>query len=756
MSYAAPQPQDNMGQPVPRVDALLKVTGGARYAADMPVANTAYGYLLTSSIASGRIAAIDLDAARAVPGVIEIFTHENLGGKVEAVPFFTSGGPAATSIRPLDDDHVWHDGQIVAMAVADTFEAAREAAETIKIDYVATAPSAGFDAPGVTVQPAKEAVKTHEDPVVGDAHGALANADVKVVADYETPTQHHNPIELFSTTCAWDGGKLTIFEPSQMVVGLQHGVAKMLGLSPEDVRVQNPFVGGAFGSKGSVTPRTAIVALAARQIGRPVKLVATRRQGFTIATYRAETRQHVELAATRDGHLTGLIHEGWEVSSRPDGYKVGGTETTARFYNVPNVWTKVSIVHADRNTPGFMRSPPELPYMFGLESAMDELAVALAMDPIELRRINDATREPIKGLPYTSRALMPCFDAAAAAFGWSARNPQPASMRDGDWLVGYGCASSCYPTQMAPATARVRLNVDGTVRVETAAHEIGNGAYTVIAQTAGQRLGIDVGRISVVLGDSGLPPAPVAGGSITTASVCNAVANACDKINARLGLGPKEVADAGPTGVQEGRLSAAPPSGARLVGAMKSQGMGAVEDYGEFVPAGSKPDAMQKLYEGTSLIVGGSKGDREMMFAFGAEFVEVRVHARTREIRVPRVVGAFAAGHIVNPRTAHSQLMGGLIWGISSALHEATEIDRKRARYVNDNLADYLIPVNADVQSVEVIMIPERDGEVNPLGIKGLGELGNVGTNAAVANAVYHATGTRIRTLPIRIEDLLA
>ena len=756
MSEAAPQPLDNMGQPIPRLDAVLKVTGGARYAADMTVANPTYAYLRTSAIARGRIARIDQGEARKVAGLIDIFTHENLGGQVKEVPFFLNGGPASTSIRPLDDDRIWHDGQIVAMAVADTFEAAREAAGKIEISYEAAAASAGFDAPGVEVQAAKDVVKMHEDPSVGDAQAALASADVKIAADYETPTQHHNPIELFATTCAWDGGQLTVFEPSQMVVGLQHGLAKMIGISPTDVRVLSPYVGGAFGSKGSVTPRTAIVALAARRIGRPVKLVATRDQGFTIATYRAETRHHVELGAARDGRLTALVHEGWEVTSRPDAYKVGGTDTTARFYNVPNVATKVSVVHADRNTPGFMRSPPEVPYMFALESAMDELAVALSMDPIELRRINDTMHEPIKGLPYTSRALMPCFDAAAKAFDWSARKPTPASMRDGDWLVGYGCASSCYPTQMAPATARVRLYGDGTVRVETAAHEIGNGAYTVIGQTAGVRLGIDPEKIAVVLGDSSLPPAPVAGGSITTASVCNAVAMACDKINERLGLGSKQTADAGTMGVQEGRLAAAPAAGARLLDALKQTGMGAIEEYAEFVPGGSKPGAIGKLYEGTSQIVGGPKGDKEMMFAFGAEFVEVHVHARTREIRVPRVVGAFAAGHIVNPRTAHSQLMGGLIWGVSSALHEATEIDRKRARYVNDNLADYLMPVNADVQSVEVIMVPERDTEVNPLGIKGLGELGNVGTNAAVANAVFHATGIRVRKLPIRIESLLA
>ena len=488
--------------------------------------------------------------------------------------------------------------------------------------------------------------------------------------------------------------------------------------------------------RSSVTPRTALVAIAARRVGRPVKLVTTRDQGFTVATYRAETRHHIRMGATRAGKLTALLHEGWEVTSRADAYKVAGTDATARLYACPNVWTKVNLVRADRNTPGFMRSPPEVPYVYALESAIDELAVKLGMDPVEVRRVNDTMTEPIRGLPYTSRSLMQCFDEAAGAFRWSERNPQPASMSDGDWMVGWGCAMATYPAQMAPAAVRVQISGEGKVRVQTAAHDVGTGAYTVIGQAAAVRLGVPLANVVVELGDSSLPPAPVAGGSNTTASVTNAVAKACDAILVKLGTG---------------RMGLGPEA---LGAALKRMPSGAIEEYAEWVPDGVPQSALKDLYKGKVAITGGTRLKDRIQFSFGAEFVEVRVHARTREIRVPRIVGAFAGGHIVNPRTARSQLMGGMIWGIGSALHEATEMDTSAARYINDNLADYLIAVNADIDQLEVILVPEQDDRVNPAGIKGLGELGNVGTAAAIANAVYHATGQRIRDLPIKLDKL--
>jgi xanthine dehydrogenase YagR molybdenum-binding subunit len=422
----------------------------------------------------------------------------------------------------------------------------------------------------------------------------------------------------------------------------------------------------------------------------------------------------------------------------------------------------VNLVHADRNTPGYMRSPPVVPYIYAIESAMDELAWKLGMDPIELRRINDTMTDPVDGKPFSSRSLMACYDEAARAFGWSRREPRTGGMRDGDWLVGWGCATAVYPTHVGTATARVRLMTNGEARVQTAAHEIGNGAYTVIGQAAAEALGVPLNKVTVELGDTELPPAPVAGGSRTTASCCSAVLKACDAIREKLfraalaaNDGPLAGRAMSELALSDGHVTA--PGGAqeRLQDTFERLGASAIEEYAEFVPPGLKPQSVAALYAGSSAAVGGGEGEKTM-YAMGAELVEVRVNAFTREVRVPRMVGAFAAGHLMNTRTVHSQLMGGMIWGVSSALHEATEIDRRFARYVNTNLADYRVPVNADVGDVEVILVPEEDRYVNPAGVKGLGELANVGTAAAVANAVYHATGTRVRALPIRIEKLLA
>ncbi len=697
--------------------------------------DVAYAFLVTSAVARGHIKSMDLTQARAIPGVVEILTHENMHGEIKDAKFLMDGGPMSSSVMPLGSPDVSYAGQIVAVVLANSFETAREAAYRVKVDYDTGAVSATFDDPGTQPQPVATVSKRHEDPAVGNFEQAFAASPVTVDAHYSTPTQHHNPIELFTTTCVWSGPELTIYEPSQNVYGIRGGVAQQLGIDASRIRVVSPFVGGAFGSKGSLTQRTALIAVAARRLGRPVKLVPTRSQGFTITTYRAETRHRVRLGASRQGKLQALSHDGFEITSRPDAYNVSGTDASTRMYAVPNVASSVTIVRADRGTPGFMRAPAETPYIYALESAMDELAVALDMDPVELRRVNDTMNEPIKGLPYTSRSVMQCFDQAASAFGWSKRNKTPGSMRDGEWLIGWGCAMACYPTSMAPATARVRLMPDGTARVETAAHEIGNGIYTVVAQVAAERLGLPFEKITVVLGDTNWPPAPVAGGSITTASVCSVVAQACDAIRGRLSDGTDN---------------------ADLVSLLNKKGPGAVEEYAEWVPHGAKPGALQALYKGSASPIGGAKLEDRMQFAFGAEFAEVRVHARTKEIRVPRIVGAFAAGRIMNTRTARSQLMGGMIWGVGSALHEETEIDRRAARYVNTNLAEYLVPVNADVVDVEVIMVPEEDKLVNPIGVKGIGEIGIVGTAAALANAVFHATGQRIRDLPLRIDDLVA
>ena len=751
-----PQPFTLIGKPATRIDGAAKVTGRALYPSDETVPHAAFAYLVTSPIARGRVIGFDLSETRAVPGFLDFLSHETVGGEAKP-PKQMAGGQTTTT---LESDRIWHDGQIIGVVVADSFEAAREAAFKLHVRTEAETPSAGFDSPGSEEEPREDEEK--DDFTVGDAAAAFAGAAVTLDAWYETPTQHHNPIELFTTTCAWSGGQLTIWEPSQFVYGLRSNVAQQLGIDPETVRVVSKFVGGAFGSKGGATARTAWIAIAARRLGRPVKLVATRDQGFTIATYRAETRHHLRLGAQPDGRLTALIHEGWEVTSRPSYYNVSGTETTARMYAAPNILTRVNIVHADRNTPGFMRAPPEQPYMFPLECAVDELAVKLELDPIELRRRNEPAHDPVTGLPFSSRNLMACFHAGAAQFNWARRDPRTGVMRDGDWMIGLGCASATYAANIAGATARITLRPDGEAQVRLAGCDIGTGAYTVVAITAADRLGLTLEQVRVEMGDTELPPAPLAAGSSHTASIAHAVSRACDALTAQIAAAAT-ASNAGPfagqkpetLSLREGHLTG--PDGTResLADAVGRISAGAVEAYAENVPDGLPADAIGKLYQGQLPILRGQKRKDVTAYSFGAHFVEVRVHARTREIRVPRMLGAFAAGTIVNPLTARSQFMGGMIWGLGAALLEKTEIDPGAARYTNDNIAEYQIAVNADVGKVEVIMVPETDDTVNPLGIKGIGELGIVGVNAAVANAVYHATGRRVRRLPIRIEDLL-
>jgi xanthine dehydrogenase YagR molybdenum-binding subunit len=743
-----------LGKPASRIDGIAKVTGAARFASDEPVAMPAYAYLVTSSIARGRIESFGLDRARAVPGVLDVLTYENVGALVKPAPG-PDGKPSTTS---LENAQIWHAGQIIAIVVADTFEAAREAAHKVDVTYVQTAPSGTFDAAGVVTEPHKP--EKGPDPRVGDAARAYQTAPIRFEGHYATPTQHHNPIELFTTTCSWDGPKLTIFDPSQFMWGTKASAATRLGIEPDNVRAISRFIGGAFGSKGP-NPRTAWVAIAAKRLDRPVKLIPTRDQGFTIATYRAETRQVIKLGATQDGKLVSLSHEGWEVTSRPSGYNVAGGETTARVYACPNIATAANVVHADRNTPGYMRAPAETPYMFALESAMDELAFQLKMDPIELRRINDTHKDPVSGLPFTSRSLMKCFDEAAARFPRHKRNPQPASMVDGEWLVGYGCASACYPSNIGPAAVRITVTSAGRATVALAGHEIGTGAYTAVALTVAEFLGLPLDHVSVLMGDSDLPPVMIAGGSNNAASVTNVIAKACEDLRFRMASAavqaadsPFKEADPRTLKLENGRLIDAAGHYEEWLPVVKRLGHH-VEAYAENVPQGLPASAFTDMTKGKAAMLSGSGRKDATAFAFGAHFVEIRVHRNTRELRVARVVSAFAAGTIINPKAAHSQLMGGAIWGLSSALLEETELDSAAARYVNNNFADYLIPVNADVPSIEIILVPESDDGVNPLGVKGVGEIGIVGMNAAVANAVFHATGKRLRHTPIRAEALL-
>jgi xanthine dehydrogenase YagR molybdenum-binding subunit len=742
-----------LGKPITRIDGIAKVTGAARYASDEPVPNPAFAYLITSRIARGSIRAFDLAEARAVSGVIDIVTYENVGSGFEKA-MGPDGGPTTTT---LEDNRIWHEGQIIGIVVADTYEAAREAANKSKVTYAEDAPSATFDSPGVTAEPHK--AERGPDPKKGDAEGAYAKAPVKFESQYSTPAQHHNPIELFTVTCEWKDGKLTIYEPSQFMWGTKASAAKQLKLEPDQVRAISRYIGGAFGSKGP-NPRTHWIARVAKRVGRPLKLVPTRDQGFTIATFRAETRHHVKLGATPDGRLVSFSHEGWEVTSRPSPYNVAGVESTARMYACPNIHTAVNIVHADRNTPGYMRAPPETPYMFALESAMDELAYQLNMDPIELRRVNDTQTDPVEGNPFSSRSLMQCFDQAAAQFGWNKRKTVPGAVRDGDWLVGYGCATACYPSNIGPAACRIALTADAKAVVGLAGHEIGTGAYTTVAIVAARALGLKTADVTVHMGDSDLPPIMIAGGSNNAASASLVVAKACEQLRDKIAQAAVKDSRSPFHGLEPASLQLRE---LKLSGAGHEESLHAaiertghrLEVYAENVPEGLPPSAISDMTKGQPKMLSGSARKDVTAYAFGAHFVELRIHNRTREVRVQRTVSAFAAGTIVNAMTAHSQFMGGTIWGLSSALHEETEIDSKSARYVNDNLADYLIPVNADVPDIEIIMVPEVDDRVNVLGIKGIGEIGIVGMNAAVANAVFNATGKRIRSLPIRAEKLL-
>ncbi|KAB1074382.1 xanthine dehydrogenase family protein molybdopterin-binding subunit [Methylobacterium planeticum] len=745
-----------LGQPHIRVEGAAKVTGAALYSSDVHLPGLVHAALVTSTIPRGRITGFALDAAHAVPGALRIFTHRDFAGAIRPVKHLMAGGYANSSHLPLGSDAVAYHGQIVALVVAQTPEAAAEAAGRVGVTYAPTPFSATFEAPGAETVPLAELKDKHADPRSGDADGALASAAVRIAARYETPVQHHNPMELFTTTCAWDGPRLTVHEPTRYIGAVRHGLAAQLGLDPAAIRVFAGLIGGHFGSKFALSQHTALVALAARHLGRPVSLVPTRRQCFTIANYRPETRHDIRLGADRDGRFTALIHEAAMATSRFDPFAMEGTDVTASLYACPNVRTAERAVRVDRNTPGPMRAPPEVPYLFALESAIDEMAVALGLDPIALRRRNDTMADPISGKPFSSRPLMRCFDAGAQAFGWTRRTSEPGTLRDGPWRVGLGCAASVRPVKISPATMRVALAPDGGVRVETAHHEIGNGITTLLALAAAEWLGVPVAAVTVRLGDTALPPAGVSGGSSTTTSLLHTLALGCETLRTRLircCLEPDgPLAGAAPAALrpEAGMIRAVDGRAVPLAAAVARLRPGEAETLAEFVPVGGGPESLAAIRDGRMAL---ASGGAALSWSFGAQFAEVHVHAQTGEIRVPRLLGAFAAGRILNPLTARSQLTGGMIWGLGSALLEETLLDG--GSYRNPDLAEYLVATAADAPRVEALIVDDPDTGVNALGLKGLGELGIIGVNAAVANAVFHATGRRHRRLPIRIEDVL-
>ncbi len=756
------QPNGLIGQGPRRIDGAVKVRGEALYGADQPAAGAAHAVLVTSPIARGRILTIDQTAARAMPGVLEILTFENVGKAVKPGKSLLEGGYMAQAVAPLASEQIHFAGQIVGLVVAETLDEARAAAAALQYTYRAGRAAAGFGSPTAREKKAKALGET--ELAAGDVEQGLSEATAVVDEWYQTPPQHHNPMELFQATCAWAGDELTVWESTQSVRGAQHGLAKQLGVSPAKIRVLSPFIGGAFGSRGELAQSTALVALAAKRLVRPVKMVATREQGFTLRTFRAETEHHIRLGADSEGRLTALDHESWELTSRAEKFALAGSDSTGRLYACPNVRTKVVNLEADRQAPGFMRAPPEVPYLFAMESAMDELAYKLGIDPLDLRRRNETSVETVTHKPYTSRSLMGCIDRGADMFGWAGRDRRPGAMRDGDELVGWGYATAFYPTMLGPSQCRVRLTPELRATVEVGTHEIGTGIRTVIAQTAADLLGLGMDSVDVEIGDSRLPASTMSAGSNTTATVCSVVGLACEQLRVRIARSAVTA--------DESALCGLPPDSVRLLDgravaggkaedlstAVRRAGSGrAMTERGTNTPHGLPPVLGPMLVRrGKPVIMGGSNLKDRMQFAFGAQFVEVRVDRWTGQIRVPRMVGVFAAGRIMNERTARSQLAGGQVWGVGAALLESTELDRELARYVNPNLAEYHVPVAADIGDVTTIMIPEEDHLINPLGIKGVGELGVTGVNAAIANAVFHATGARIRRLPIRPGDVPA
>jgi xanthine dehydrogenase YagR molybdenum-binding subunit len=548
----------------------------------------------------------------------------------------------------------------------------------------------------------------------GDAEGALTAAEVKVDQTYVIPRENHNPIEMHATIAAWEGDYLTLWDKTQWVHNTADELAAVFGIPAQNVRVISPFVGGAFGSGLRTWPHVTLAALGARVAGRPVKIMLSRREMYYGVGYRPHTVQRVALGASRDGRLAAIIHDGYQETSAYEEFSEALVNASRFLHSSPNVYTRHRVAHMNVHTPTYMRAPGEASGIFALESAMDELAVALNVDPVELRLGNEPQIDDFRKLPFSSRSTRECYRVAAERFGWSRRNPKPRSMREGRWLIGYGMATATYPMNYAPASAKVRLLPDGTADVTSASSDMGPGTWTSMTQVAADALGLPIERVKFSLGDTLLPRAPVHGGSMTMASVGSAVQAAC----------------------RMAREDALARSGANDL-----------------------TDAMRRLrepLETTAEVKPGDEGKRFSMHAFGAVFVEVAVDADLGETRVRRIVGAYGAGRIVNPKMARSQCIGGMIGGIGMALMEHSVVDVRNGRVPNANFAEYAVPVHADTPPVmDVIFVDERDVHVNPLGVKGVGEIAMVGIAPAITNAIFHATGKRIRTLPVTPDKLL-
>ncbi|HEX2104699.1 MAG TPA: xanthine dehydrogenase family protein molybdopterin-binding subunit [Solirubrobacteraceae bacterium] len=688
-----------LGAAVTRVEGREKVTGEAAYAYEHEIEGAVYAWIVQATIASGAVRRVDAARALRLPGVLGVLWHENAPdlGEVE-------DGELAV----LQSRRVAYRGQIVALTIADSLEVARDAAALLDVAYEAEPHDVELrdDHPKL-YKPPKVNPNFETDTEEGDVDAALARADVVVDRTYTTPAEHNNPLEPHATLAVWRDGGLTLYDSTQGAPRARDTIAAVFDLPPERVRVISPHVGGGFGSKGTPRPTAIAAALAAKHVDRPVKLAATRQQMFAFVGYRTPTIQRLRLGADAGGRLLALAHEVAEQTSTVREFAEQTAVPSRMMYASQTRRTSHRVAALDVPTPSWMRAPGETPGMYALESAMDELAIELGLDPIELRARNEPETDPETGLPFSSRGLVACLREGAARFGWERRDPTPGARRNGPWLVGTGVASSTYPARRAPSAAFARALPDGTFVIGIGAADIGTGARTVLLQIAADALEVPPERVRVEIGDSALPFAMLAGGSMGTTSWGSAIVRAIEALRERLA---EHAGDLPPEGVQ------------------------------------AQADTTEEI----------KAQERYARHAFGAQFCEVRVNADTGEVRVARMLGVFACGRILNPLTSRSQFIGGMTQGVSMALHEESVLDLEFGDYLNHDLAQYHVPVFADIGDIEATWIEEEDPHLNPMGAKGIGEIGIVGTAAAVANAVHHATGVRVRDLPIRLDRVLA
>jgi len=731
-----------LGKPLDRVDGRLKVTGEAKYAADHFADDLAYGVPVVSTIARGRIVHIDARRAEEQPGFLAILKRENTEAVRRVANDFGSWTKLGEARLLFADDQVYYVGQYVALAVADTLERAIAAAALVDVTYEQEAPVISTDE---ALEHAFVPAFAFGPTVVvrGDVDEGLAAAAYRVDRKYRTPIEHHNPMEPSATIAVWNDDELTLYDATQWVMGARNSVADMLAHEREKVHIVSNFVGGGFGCKGFIWPHQVLAAIAAKKVGRPVKVALTRRQMFAACGHRPATRQHVTIGADNQGRLTGIRHASIAQTSFVDEFTELCGTTTGFLYECPNVHVTHQLVRVNIATPTPMRAPGESPGLFAIESALDELAHAANIDPVELRLRNYANQDQESDLPFSSKHLRECYDVGRKRIGWESRNPAPGSMREGRWLIGYGMATATYPGFRMPGAASVTLFPDGRVEVASATQDMGTGTYTTMTQVAGETLGVPVDRIHASLGDSRLPPAPVSGGSMTTASVTPAVQAACeDAISKLIRLATENE--------QSPFFKMPVKSIVFSNGRLQSADGKTEQQYDEMIRNSGAAHV-----RGESFVRPGKEQRQFSFHSFGAQFAKVQVDPELGSVRVAQMVSVFDVGRVINAKTARSQAFSGIIQGIGMALMEQTTYDNRNGAIVSDSLAEYLLPVNADVPDIDVTFLDIPDFNISSIGARGIGEITITGVAPAIANAVYHATGVRVRDLPITIEKLL-